>query len=154
MEKKINEGFIETVKNTYGSLDNFESVCNSYHAFYFEHDDQPLDLRRYTTSDGPTPIVVENAVYRDGMVDINVFLDGVLRGFVVGKTYSDEIMRVYDQLPAKADVTENGIIHLDFLKGKLFMASVDSSIITYLMPLDVEVFEEQLRIMVESEDIE
>ena len=152
MEKKINEGFIETVKNTYGSLDNFESVCNSYRAFYSEHDDQPLDLRRYT-SDGPTPIVVESAIYSDGLVDLNAYVNGVRRGFVVCEAYSNEIMRVYDQLPEKEEPSDDGPIFLKFLSGKLFMASVDTSMITYLMPLDPQEFEEHLRIVVESEDV-
>lgn len=151
MEKKINEGFIETVKNTYGSLDNFESVCNSYHAFYSENDDHTLDLRRYT-SEGLVPIVVESAIYYDGMVDINAFVDGVRRGFVVCEAYSNEIMRVYDQLPEKVEITDEGTVCLEFLSGKLFMASIDASLITYLMPLDPQKFEDHLRTLVEAED--
>lgn len=152
MEKKINEGFIETVKNTYGSLDNFESVCNSYYAFYNKDANQPLDMRRYST-DGTVPVVVASAIYYDGMVDANVYIDGVLRGCVICEEYSNEIMRVYDQLPEKEEPSDDGPVFLKFLSGKLFMASVDTSMITYLMPLDPQKFEEHLRIVVESEDV-
>lgn len=152
MENKFEKDFIETLESTYGSIENFESVCNSYHAFYSEHDDQPLDLRRYT-SDEPTPIVVESAIYSDGLVDLNAYVNGVRRGFVVCEAYSNEIMRVYDQLPEKVEITDETPVCLEFLSGKLFMASIDASFITYLMPLDPQEFEEHLRIVVESEDV-
>ena len=151
MNQKFKKDFIETVERIYGSLDNFKSLCHSYHAFYSENDDHSLDLRRYTL-DGLVPIVVERAIYHGGMVDVNAFVDGVRRGFVVCEAYSKEIMRVCDLLPDKSEKTVDGTIHLNFLEGALFMASVEASYITYLMPLDIKEFEDHLRTLVEAED--